>query len=438
MPERPSVLVIGTTSDYVEWIRNARPGQVVFVTSPEERRKAVEPAPPPEEEILCDLENTGQVLGVLMEHLRKNRLAPVGVACFDCESMPLAAAAAGCFNLDYPSPASIRNCRDKSRSKTLWREHGIDCPAFSPISALPELASFFIQQKGPVVLKPVTGSGSELVYRCNTQGACEEAYRIITAELERRKENRLYSGNGGTKSLLVEEMAIGREFSCDFIWTGTEVKVIRVAEKIKPLALPFGTIGGYLLPASLPPTVPQELLPETLAAASRALGLSRCICMADFMVSGNRVVMIEMTPRPGGDCLPSMVRHAMRMDMLAVAVDFAAGQPVTIPDPTQNGTVMGIRIHARKAGVLGQMEIKDGRGEYGILETRFIRNPGHEIHLPPADYESWFLGHVIVKPAVGENPQQAYQRILNNLYIEIEDGNDGTGYDRRAARGSAA
>jgi hypothetical protein len=433
MPEQPCVLVVGATTDYVDWIRNARPGLAVFVTSPEERRKAVEPAPSEGEEILCDLEDTGQVAETLSAHFSKHRRTPAGVACFDCESMPLAAQVALHFNLDYPSPASIRNCRDKRLARILWHENNLDCPPFAPVSTFRELAAFFGRQKRPIVLKPASGSGSELVCLCESLAECEKAYRIVSRELERRKENRLYSGTDTPKPLLAEAMVAGREYSCDFIWTGNEAKIIRVAEKIKKPAAPFGTIGGYLLPASLPGAVSGEALASVLADASRALGLTRAICMADFILSNGRIFMLEMAPRPGGDCLPFMLRYAQGMDMLALVVDFAAGRPAAIPASAEKGVFMGVRVHSPKPGILGHVGLENDGREMKILETHFIRNPGHRIHMPPADYESWFLGHVIVKLKGETDPDLEYQRVCSRLHIEVEDGRKGNGNDRRTA-----
>jgi hypothetical protein len=238
--------------------------------------------------------------------------------------------------------------------------------------------------------------------------------------------------------LLAEAMVSGREYSCDFIWTGNEVEMIRVAEKIRNPAAPFGTIGGYFLPAPLPGNVSGRMLARVLAEASRALGLTRTLCMADFILSGDRVFMLEMAPRPGGDCLPFMLRHAMGVDMLALAVDFAAGRAAAIPGPTERGIFMGVRVHAPAAGTLGHFGLKNDEGEFNILETHFIRNPGHRIHMPPVDYDSWFLGHVIVKLDGEKNPQMEYQRICSRLHIEVQNGNKGNGHDTRAAFGSAA
>ncbi|MCX5908762.1 MAG: biotin carboxylase, partial [Deltaproteobacteria bacterium] len=48
-------LVVGTTPDYIEWIRKITPDRGLFLTDPILRRRAKEPSPEAKEEILCDL-----------------------------------------------------------------------------------------------------------------------------------------------------------------------------------------------------------------------------------------------------------------------------------------------------------------------------------------------------------------------------------------------
>ena len=50
-PKKNQVLVVGTTSDYIEWIRKVRPGQALFLTEPKVRQNATEPCPDDGEEI---------------------------------------------------------------------------------------------------------------------------------------------------------------------------------------------------------------------------------------------------------------------------------------------------------------------------------------------------------------------------------------------------
>ncbi len=421
MPDRSCVLVIGTTTDYIDWIRKVRPRTAIFVTSPGERKNAREPAPPEEEELLCDLTNTPVVIESLKRHLKKYDLKPFGIACFDCESMPLAASVAAFFDLPYPSDEAIENCRNKYRSKSLWRKNGIGCPNFREIGCLQELRTFWAECGRQVVLKPLTGSGSELVFDCRSVEECETHYHIILGELESRKENRLYSeGNNVEGKIIAEALIEGREYSCDYFLSGDRVRIIRTAEKIRPAKAPFGTIGGYVLPASLPESLNAGQLSETLLSASLALGLSKCICMADFMVSRDRIYLLEITPRPGGDCLPHLLRRAFGLDMLAFAVDASSGLTTYEPKAAGGTSYMGMRVHAEKAGVLKRLEISDELREVDILEVNFVREKGHRIVMPPEDYESWFLGHILFKLKRDSEPQQEYKRVFDGIIMEID------------------
>ncbi|HSG27604.1 MAG TPA: hypothetical protein VLA34_03915, partial [Candidatus Krumholzibacterium sp.] len=60
--------------------------------------------------------------------------------------------------------------------------------------------------------------------------------------------------------------------------------------------------------------------------------------------------------------------------------------------------LVGLRVHASRAGLLeGSRLSKDGLRQE-ILEESWIRRPGEMIKLPPDDYKSWLLGHVIFSP----------------------------------------
>ena len=201
---------------------------------------------------------------------------------------------------------------------------------------------------------------------------------------------------------------------------GKGVVIIRVTRKIKAAGKPFGTIRGYILPASLPSDFMETLLPQALLAGARALGLTRSICMADFIVRDGRMVFLEMTPRPGGDCLPYLLRRSCNLDILGLAIDFAANRPITLPDTFCMAPHIGMRIHAEKEGILKQVDaahlLKDPR----VLEIHFPRQPGHEVILPPADYDTWLLGHVIFAPGKDADPASECDALCKNISVEME------------------
>ena len=65
------VLVVGTTSDYIQWIRRCCPGRALFLTDPQIRKQALEPGPSAEEEILCNLADYKLAEKALKNHLKR-------------------------------------------------------------------------------------------------------------------------------------------------------------------------------------------------------------------------------------------------------------------------------------------------------------------------------------------------------------------------------
>ena len=58
-------LVVGTTADYIQWIRCACPGEALFLTDPLVRRNAAESPPLSSEEVCCDLTDYGSAQSAL-------------------------------------------------------------------------------------------------------------------------------------------------------------------------------------------------------------------------------------------------------------------------------------------------------------------------------------------------------------------------------------
>lgn len=419
MPDNGKILVVGTTTDYIEWIRNACPGRALFLTDENLRWEADEPKPHPEEEILCDLEDIDRIRGSIDRHLRKWPMTIEGIACFDCESMELAASLAGYASLSYPSKESIRLCRDKHGSKSIWRGNQVRCPQVRLIRSADEAWSFIRETGKTCVLKPLTGSGSELVFHCGTENEVKWAVRTIQHELCEREniQSRLFGKTDGF--LVAEEWIEGHEYSCDFLITDHQVRIIRLTRKIHHPAAPFGTTLAYLL---LSPEESHEWqreeLEQILLRGASALGINRAICMVDFLVNEEGIVLLEMTPRPGGDCIPHLVRNAWGLDMLQLNLDFAGRQTLQHLCSHNNGSMVGLRVHSDKAGRLQALGtenlIKDSR----IKEINLIRKPGHRIAMPPQDYESWYLGHIIFQPLPEQDLTKQCLEIRQQLVVE--------------------
>ncbi len=415
------VLVVGTTADYIDWIRRSCPNRALFLTDPIVRRQAQEPRPSPTEELLCDLSDYGQVQKALKRHLCNKGLHLDGIVAYDCESMELAAVLAQEFALPYPSIQAVNNCRNKYLSKTLWESHELICPKARLIRSASDAIQFFLELGDSCVLKPLSGSGSELIFRCDSEGSCETSFQKILSGLQQRRKNRLYrSLSADYPIILAEEFINGNEYSCDYIIEDGRVEIIRLARKIFFSQGPFGTARGYLLPSVLPDEIDEQDLLQTLYQCAIAAGISRAICMLDFMIDQSHIVLLELAPRPGGDCLPFLLRRCWNLDLLKLFLDFSQQRPFRFDKASYSHSCLGLRLHARYSGILKKVDARQLQQDSRVREVYLTRKPGHQIKMPPDDYDSWLLGHIIIEPDEDIELEQQCHELLEKFVVEIE------------------
>ncbi|HCY85570.1 MAG TPA: biotin carboxylase [Desulfobacteraceae bacterium] len=397
-PWHNRVLVVGTTADYIDWIRKAVPERALFITAPSIRKTAAEDRPKEHEEILVPLTDPAGIRTALDTHLARYKIRLTGITCFDCEHMGLTADLAERLKLTYPGRKAVDTARDKFVSKRLWQEAGLRCPSVSMVNTAEDARCFMAGLPHGMVLKPVAGSGSELVFKCRTPGQADAAFDVIRDELKKRLANPLFH-SGQPDLMLAEEMIPGPEYSCDFIMGKTSVQVIRITRKIKPRHLPFGTTTGYALVTDQNSHLDKKRLEETLFKAARTLGIHSGICMVDFILTDRQApVLIEMTPRPGGDCLPYLLRQAGGLDILSLALDVAQGKVPALNGNLRFTPMVAVKILAEKAGTLKNIDTREVAGDPRIREIFLSKKPGHVVVMPPQDYDSRVLGHIITLP----------------------------------------
>ena len=421
------VLVVGTTPDYIAYINERYPGRALFLTDVMHRPSADYPAPDEADELVCPLVDTDGAMQQLHDHLLLHRQSLSGVAGYDCEWLALAAHIAAEYGLPFPSVDSVLLSRNKHLTKVRWTEQGVRCPITELIYTGAQAVRFATELGRAIVLKPLTGSGSELTFRCQDRFEAIQAFSLIKAGLARRAESPLYSSTDDrhdepapTDAMLAEEYVEGREYSADFEIDGDQIVLIRVAKKMRSRDLPFGTTLAYVVPARMPGWLDYEALEGRLREAAQALGLTRAICMVDFIVSHDEIVFLELTPRIGGDCLPPLVRHCSGLDTIGLALDFAEKRRLSIPPHRDWELLVGLRLFAARGGVVTSMNTEALRSDPLVREIYLKRKPGHLVSLPPEDYDSWLLGHVIFAPGKDIDLSRQCDRMNAKFTIEME------------------
>jgi biotin carboxylase len=425
-----SVLIVGTTPDYVVKLYERYPSSLLFLTDIRFKEDPLLKKIPPSSMIFASLENSEEACRRAHEFLKAGWAAPDGIACFDCDSLLLASRLGSELGLRFPAWEAIARCRSKFESKKIWTGRGVASPIASIASSLPETIDFFESHGENMVLKPLAGSGSELLFHCRGKSDVTKAVSILEQELPKRKGNPLFRPfpNPAGDSLIdpcscwvAEEFISGPEFSCDFVLQEGEVLFIRETGKIKATDKPFGSVLAYTFPPRYPAGFQKRVLKAVLRKATNSLGFDWGYFMVDFILHQGTPILLEMTPRPGGDSIPELVRAAAGLDTLALYLDFVQGdfkEPEGLSLLPESFASLNFF-----APMEGKIQVLDGRKVQASPHVRklfFKKQVGERVILPPKDYDNRLLGYCIIEATPGLDLIAETQRIQELLEVRIE------------------
>ncbi len=425
MPESP-LIVTGTTPDYVLKIHKKQYSwPVVFLMDScfEEN---------PDLALLkgcrllfSNLNDFDKSYFDLRDYLSREGLFGPRFACFDCESLHVTSRLADYYKSPFPSSRAISMTRNKHLAGSVWKANGLIRPGIGLASSLADTMRLFEKFKGDVVLKPLSGSGSELLFHCREKSEIAESVEILMEQLKNRKDNPLYSTLtdpdthmpvNPCEKWVVEEYVEGPEFSCDFILCDNRITVVRETGKLKERASTFGTVMCYTHPCGYPENFSGKSLKNCLLDASRLLGYDWGYFMADYIISDQGPVVIELTPRPGGDSIPDLVFASSGVDTLGIYLDFMMGgrdylrHPVSPAKPCAS-----INFFAEKEGTVEEIDwsAMSCRPEFIAFFAR--KKSGDRVALPPGDYDNRLTGYCIIHHEPDWDPEEtavSFQRLL--------------------------
>jgi biotin carboxylase len=400
-------VVVGTTPDYVARIHGGYRGPVLFLLDNRFMGHPLLKTVSEEALIFVQLEDIDETLRALRHCLSRRKMEPQGIACYDCESLVLASSLAEELGKPFPPIDAVIHARNKFESRRRWKEAGLKTPLAAMVSGLKETLEFFDQVSTDIVLKPISGSGSELVFHCENKEDVAHSVHLMEEQLPKRRRNELFrefpaSGTGKVDpcaSWIVEEFIPGPEFSCDCFLQDDRLTILRETGKVKASDQTFGTVLAYTLPPSYPTGFSPDTLREEVKRAAIALGAAWGHFMVDFIVREGEAVIIEMTPRPGGDSIPELLEAATGQNMLGLHLDIVSGRTREFITPrSPREFFASIHLYAPRAGTI------TGIDPSAILRIPWVRSfhpkkgPGDRVTLPPEDYDNRVLGFCIITP----------------------------------------
>ena len=249
-----------------------------------------------------------------------------------------------------------------------------------------------------VVVKPVWGSGSIGVLRCDDPASAEAHARLLL--LQKMNER----GVPVPQEVLVEELVHGPEFSVETIGR-TVVGVTQKHLGAEPLFVEI----GHDFPAPLQAKQATALARTTLAALD-ALGLGWGPAHTELRVGPDGPVVIEVNPRLAGGFIPELVRHAKGIDLVTEVVRAAAGHTPRLRP--RHARAASIRfLLAPNAGIVaGRRGLPAAQAIRGVKDARFYVAIGDRARLG-GDFRDR-VGHVIaVAPTAADSARRATQAL---------------------------
>jgi biotin carboxylase len=194
-------------------------------------------------------------------------------------------------------------------------EAGVPQPPFASIRSRDDIAAALQTSGTPAVLKPVDSGGQRAVFRVDS-----------AADVQRNFEEAL--AESPTHEAMVEAFVEGVEMNGIVIARGGEPALLTLSDRLRPPGIGFGVGWMHVYPPSIP--ADQLERAERIAVESvRALGLQDGIAFPQLIAAPDgRVVVVEVAARIPGGQMADLVRHAVGVDLVEIALRQALGKDV--------------------------------------------------------------------------------------------------------------
>ena len=309
-----------------------------------------------------------------------------------------ASMAARTIGLPYTPMEAVVNTRDKSRMRKVLEAKGLSQVQYRSCTSLAEVREFFAQVGGPIIVKPLLGTGSDGVSRVDHADQLEAAWRTC----------------GGARSFfggaICEEFIEGPEVSVEAYLVDGEFVPVAITDKHTDAR--FLEIG-HSQPTNFSAEVQQQIFDKTRELLL-ALGVTHGVTHTEMRISPRGPVLIETHTRMGGDFISTLIHETTGVDMADVLIACSIGEkPAQRPRDMQRGCA--IRFLTGPAGVVTSIDVPPA--VEGVREARAYVKVGAETTGRSASLDRF--GHVIAigsdRAAADATADAAMSRFLITL-----------------------
>lgn len=310
------------------------------------------------------------------------------------------------LGLKGPSEKGTEIACNKSLMKEMFQRFGVQtaqCRHIGIETSEKELKAVCEELGYPVIFKAIDSSGSRGITKVESP---EEIIKAVTAIKEITKH----------EEYLVENYLVGEEFGAQgFVQDGKLEFVLPHGDFVYKgdTGVPIGHYAPYDLPQ-----VEEEIYQE-IALAVKAMQLDNCALNVDFILSNEKVYVLEIGARGGATCLMELVSLYYGYDyyekILRVAlgekVDFTPVNQIKVPNASH-------LLMSDKDGIITEIRIECDTTVSWLKEIKIDYEKGDKVRKFRVGPDR--IGHVIV---VGDTLEEAIKRLektMKSITIVVE------------------
>ena len=288
---------------------------------------------------------------------------------------------------------------------------GLPQPPYASLRSAADVDAALGKVTLPAVLKPVDSGGQRAVFRIESREELERDLAEAIAE-------------SPTDEALLEEFVDGIELNGIVIARVGEPALITLSDRLRPPGIGFGVGWIHVYPPSIPPEQ-LRLAGQVAVEAVRALGLLDAVAFPQLIASpdGN-VAVVEVAARIPGGQMADLVRHAVGVDLVEVALLQALGEYV--PDDgalPRFAQPLAIRFFTAEPGPLptGRVtrigELDAVLASEGVVQADTYLQVGETIR--PVRRDGDRRGYVIAIADTSEEALRRAETASKRLHVEV-------------------
>lgn len=255
------------------------------------------------------------------------------------------------YNFPHYSVETAKLCTDKYEMKLKFVQNGIPCASGKKVYSIDDIETY------PTIIKPVDNSGSRGVYYCHSR---QDADMLFEDSMQYTKKD----------YLLAVTVISGREYSIESAHFNGQTKIIQFTEKITT-DFPTNVELSHIAPTLLSQEIKDEI-EVVVNKIAKAFNFEDCISHTEVKIQDNKVIVIETSPRTGGDYITShLVPISSDVNIEKLLIQIALGQPVELNAPKEINA--GIFYFLLKDGTITKLNDLSKIIEIDGVEKFFFR-----------------------------------------------------------------